>query len=58
MNLTYDEALSNFAFNFTLRRYNEAGQQLAAHFDANRGAKVEDANRGGQTLVRRCKPNR
>merc|ERR1719199_681479 len=34
----------------TVIRY-ESGQALAPHFDANRGAKVEDANRGGQTLV-------
>jgi hypothetical protein len=26
-------------------------QVLAPHFDANRGAEVEDANRGGQTLA-------
>eukprot|EP00977_Amphora_coffeiformis_P028457 scaffold35246_cov252-Amphora_coffeaeformis.AAC.5 len=34
----------------TIIRY-EAGQQLAAHFDANRSADLEDANRGGQTLA-------
>ena len=34
----------------TIIRY-EAGQQLAPHFDANRSASVEDANRGGQTLA-------
>ena len=34
----------------TVIRY-ESGQALAPHFDANRGAQVEDANRGGQTLV-------
>ena len=34
----------------TVIRY-EKGQRLAPHFDANRGADVEDANRGGQTLV-------
>jgi len=34
----------------TVIRY-QAGQRLAAHFDANRGAEVEDANRGGQTLA-------
>ena len=34
----------------TVIRY-ERGQKLAPHFDANRGAAVEDANRGGQTLV-------
>jgi hypothetical protein len=34
----------------TVIRY-EAGQKLAPHFDANRGAQVEDANRGGQTLA-------
>ena len=27
------------------------GQRLAPHFDANRGADVEDAERGGQTLA-------
>ena len=34
----------------TVIRY-EPGQRLAPHFDANRGADVEDANRGGQTLA-------
>lgn len=34
----------------TVIRY-EKGQRLAPHFDANRGAEVEDANRGGQTLA-------
>lgn len=34
----------------TIIRY-EAGQQLAPHFDANRSASTEDANRGGQTLA-------
>mmetsp|Transcript_10509 Transcript_10509/g.15356 ORF Transcript_10509/g.15356 Transcript_10509/m.15356 type:complete len:137 (+) Transcript_10509:2-412(+) len=34
----------------TVIRY-EAGQVLAPHFDANRSAKTEDANRGGQTLA-------
>ena len=34
----------------TVIRYT-SGQALAPHFDANRGAQVEDANRGGQTLV-------
>ena len=34
----------------TVIRY-EAGQQLAPHFDANRSAATEDANRGGQTLA-------
>jgi len=34
----------------TVIRY-ESGQALSPHFDANRAAKVEDANRGGQTLV-------
>ena len=34
----------------TIIRY-EAGQQLAPHFDANRSADLEDANRGGQTLA-------
>lgn len=34
----------------TVIRY-EAGQQLAPHFDANRSADLEDANRGGQTLA-------
>ena len=34
----------------TVIRY-EVGQKLAPHFDANRGAQVEDANRGGQTLA-------
>lgn len=34
----------------TCIRY-EPGQRLAAHFDANRGADVEDADRGGQTLA-------
>lgn len=34
----------------TIIRY-EPGQQLAPHFDANRSAGVEDANRGGQTLA-------
>jgi len=34
----------------TVIRY-EPGQKLAPHFDANRGAEVEDANRGGQTLA-------
>ena len=33
----------------TVIRY-ETGQALAPHFDANRSANVEDANRGGQTL--------
>ncbi|KAJ1472333.1 hypothetical protein T484DRAFT_3439937 [Baffinella frigidus] len=27
------------------------GQKLAPHYDANRGAQIEDANRGGQTLA-------
>ncbi len=34
----------------TVIRY-EAGQSLAPHFDANRAAETEDANRGGQTLA-------
>lgn len=34
----------------TVIRY-QRGQKLAPHFDANRGADVEDANRGGQTLA-------
>lgn len=34
----------------TVIRY-EPGQQLAPHFDANRSAAAEDANRGGQTLA-------
>lgn len=34
----------------TVIRY-EAGQVLAPHFDANRSADTEDANRGGQTLA-------
>lgn len=34
----------------TIIRY-EAGQSLAPHFDANRSAETEDANRGGQTLA-------
>mgnify|MGYP001263858555 FL=1 len=34
----------------TCIRY-EPGQHLAAHFDANRGAQIEDAERGGQTLA-------
>ncbi len=34
----------------TVIRY-EAGQSLAPHFDANRSAETEDANRGGQTLA-------
>lgn len=34
----------------TVIRY-EAGQVLAPHFDANRSAETEDANRGGQTLA-------
>lgn len=34
----------------TIIRY-ESGQVLAPHFDANRSADTEDANRGGQTLV-------
>ena len=34
----------------TVIRY-ETGQKLAPHFDANRGADVEDADRGGQTLA-------
>jgi hypothetical protein len=34
----------------TVIRY-EKGQRLAPHFDANKGADVEDAKRGGQTLV-------
>lgn len=34
----------------TVIRY-EAGQALAPHFDANRAAETEDANRGGQTLA-------
>lgn len=34
----------------TVIRY-EAGQALAPHFDANRSAETEDANRGGQTLA-------
>jgi 2OG-Fe(II) oxygenase superfamily len=34
----------------TVIRY-EAGQVLAPHYDANRSAQVEDANRGGQTLA-------
>ena len=29
----------------------ERGQKLAPHFDANRCADAEDANRGGQTLA-------
>jgi len=33
----------------TVIRY-ETGQALAPHYDANRSADVEDANRGGQTL--------
>ena len=33
----------------TVIRY-ETGQSLAPHYDANRSADVEDANRGGQTL--------
>lgn len=34
----------------TVIRY-ESGQALAPHFDANRSAETEDANRGGQTLA-------
>jgi len=34
----------------TIIRY-EPGQVLAPHFDANRSAQTEDANRGGQTLA-------
>ena len=34
----------------TVMRY-EAGQVLKPHFDANRSADTEDANRGGQTLA-------
>ena len=34
----------------TIIRY-EAGQVLKPHYDANRDADVEDANRGGQTLA-------
>ena len=34
----------------TVIRY-EAGQVLAPHYDANRSAETEDANRGGQTLA-------
>ena len=34
----------------TVIRYN-AGELLAPHFDANRSAEKEDANRGGQTLA-------
>ena len=34
----------------TVIRY-QPGQRLAPHFDANRGADVEDAERGGQTLA-------
>jgi len=34
----------------TVIRY-ETGQKLAPHFDANRGADVEDTDRGGQTLA-------
>ncbi len=34
----------------TIIRY-EAGQLLAPHYDANRSAAIEDANRGGQTLA-------
>jgi len=34
----------------TVIRY-EAGQVLQPHFDANRSAETEDANRGGQTLA-------
>ena len=34
----------------TVIRY-EAGQVLAPHYDANRSAATEDANRGGQTLA-------
>jgi len=34
----------------TVIRY-EPGQVLAPHFDANRSAETEDANRGGQTLA-------
>lgn len=34
----------------TIIRY-EPGQVLAPHYDANRAADVEDANRGGQTLA-------
>jgi hypothetical protein len=34
----------------TVIRY-EAGQSLAPHYDANRAAETEDANRGGQTLA-------
>jgi hypothetical protein len=29
-------------------------QALAPHFDANRSAQIEDANRGGQTLATLC----
>jgi hypothetical protein len=34
----------------TVIRY-EGGQSLAPHYDANRSAETEDANRGGQTLA-------
>ncbi|KAL3906071.1 MAG: hypothetical protein SGILL_009423, partial [Bacillariaceae sp.] len=34
----------------TVIRY-EADQVLAPHYDANRSAETEDANRGGQTLA-------
>jgi hypothetical protein len=34
----------------TVIRY-EPGQVLAPHYDANRSAETEDANRGGQTLA-------
>lgn len=34
----------------TVIRY-EPGQSLAPHYDANRSAETEDANRGGQTLA-------
>lgn len=34
----------------TIIRY-EPGQVLAAHYDANKAASIEDANRGGQTLA-------
>jgi len=34
----------------TVIRY-ESGQVLAPHYDANRSAETEDANRGGQTLA-------
>ena len=37
----------------TVIRY-QPGQKLAPHFDANRGADVEDANRGGRPSRRCC----